>query len=70
MRCWFGKDSRKPASNNCRVVPDGVEAISYLRREGAYPYAPRPDLVLLDLNLPKKGGRDVLREVKGDENPS
>jgi CheY-like chemotaxis protein len=53
-----------------RGVPDGVEAISYLRREGAYAYAPRPDLVLLDLNLPKKGGRDVLREVKGDENPS
>lgn len=49
------------------VVPDGVEAISYLRREGRYADAERPDLMLLDLNLPKKGGRDVLKEIKADD---
>jgi CheY-like chemotaxis protein len=48
------------------VVPDGVEAIRYLRREDDYADAPRPDLILLDLNLPKKSGHEVLAEVKAD----
>ena len=48
------------------VVPDGVEAIKYLRRENGYGDAPRPDLILLDLNLPKKSGHEVLEEVKAD----
>ena len=53
-------------SNNLNVVSDGVEALAYLRREGGHANAPRPDLVLLDLNLPKKDGREVLGEVKLD----
>ena len=48
------------------VVPDGVEAMAFLRREGAYADAPRPDLILLDLNLPRKDGRGVLADVKQD----
>ena len=52
--------------NNLHVVRDGVEAIAYLRREGLHSDAPRPDLVLLDLNLPRKDGREVLAEVKAD----
>ncbi len=48
------------------VVPDGVEAIKYLRRENGYSGVPRPDLILLDLNLPKKSGHEVLAEVKAD----
>jgi chemotaxis family two-component system response regulator Rcp1 len=48
------------------VVPDGVEAIKYLRQESDYSDAPRPDLILLDLNLPKKSGHEVLAEVKAD----
>jgi CheY-like chemotaxis protein len=48
------------------VVQDGIEAMSFLRREGAYEAAPRPDLVLLDLNLPRKDGREVLAEIKED----
>ena len=48
------------------VVRDGVEAMAFLRREEPYDCAPRPDVVLLDLNLPKKDGREVLRDVKSD----
>lgn len=51
---------------NLNVVRDGEEAMDYLRRQGRFHDAPRPDLVLLDLNLPKKDGREVLREVKAD----
>ena len=48
------------------VTPNGVDALAFLRREGAYAAAPRPDLVLLDLNLPRKDGREVLAEIKSD----
>ena len=47
-------------------VKDGVEAVAFLRRKGAYAARPRPDLVVLDLNLPRKDGREVLAEVKAD----
>ncbi len=52
--------------NNLSVAPDGVEALAFLRRQGRYAGAPRPDLILLDLNLPKKDGREVLEEIKAD----
>jgi two-component system, chemotaxis family, response regulator Rcp1 len=52
---------------NLRVVRDGIEAMAFLMREGEYATAPRPDLILLDLNLPRKDGREVLKEIK--ENP-
>lgn len=54
--------------NHLNVVEDGVEAISFLKKEGQYADAPRPDLILLDLNLPKKDGREVLSEIKVDKN--
>ena len=53
--------------NNLNVVNDGVEALAYLRQEGEYASRTRPDLVLLDLNLPRKDGREVLEEIKADE---
>jgi two-component system, chemotaxis family, response regulator Rcp1 len=52
--------------NNLYVATDGVEALEFLRREGAYADAARPDVILLDLNLPRKDGREVLEEIKGD----
>lgn len=52
-------------SNRLFVVEDGEEAMAFLRREGEYVDAPRPDMVLLDLNLPRKNGREVLEEIKG-----
>jgi chemotaxis family two-component system response regulator Rcp1 len=52
--------------NELNVVNDGVEAMAFLRQEGIYANAPRPDLVLLDLNLPRKDGREVLEEIKSD----
>ena len=53
--------------NRLAIVSDGVEAVAYLRREGEFAGAPRPDLVLLDLNLPRKDGREVLAEIKADD---
>ncbi|MFF5258187.1 response regulator [Actinomadura viridis] len=52
--------------NNLNVVNDGEEAMAFLRREEPYTDAPRPDLMLLDLNLPRKDGREVLQEIKDD----
>ncbi len=52
--------------NNLSVVNDGVEALAFLRREGRYADAVRPGLILLDLNLPRKSGREVLEEIKTD----
>lgn len=53
--------------NHLSVVVDGEDAISFLRQEGEYATAIRPDLILLDLNLPRKDGREVLAEIKADE---
>jgi chemotaxis family two-component system response regulator Rcp1 len=55
-------------TNNLSVAEDGVEALAFLQREGKYADAPRPDLLLLDLNLPKKDGRELLEEIKADDN--
>ncbi len=52
--------------NHLHVVGDGVDAMAFLRREGSYTDVVRPDLVLLDLNLPRRSGRDVLEEIKRD----
>lgn len=52
--------------NNLHWVKDGVEALEFLKQRGKYAAAPRPDIILLDLNLPKKDGREVLSEIKGD----
>ena len=53
--------------NNVSLVEDGIEAMAFLRKEGKYADALRPDVILLDLNLPKKDGREVLAEIKTDE---
>jgi len=53
--------------NNLHAVDDGVKAMAFLRRQGEYAGTPRPDLIRLDLNLPKKDGRQVLLEIKEDE---
>ncbi|MFA5353060.1 MAG: response regulator [Thermodesulfovibrionales bacterium] len=60
------KDSK--IRNNLHVAVDGVEAMAFLRREGKYAGAVRPDLILLDLNLPRKDGREVLADIKADPN--
>jgi CheY-like chemotaxis protein len=52
--------------NRLNVVSDGVDALAYLRREGRFADAPRPDIILLDLNLPRRDGREVLQEIKAD----
>jgi CheY-like chemotaxis protein len=52
--------------NNLHWAKDGVEALEFLRQEGRHAKAPRPDIILLDLNLPKKDGREVLAVIKGD----
>jgi CheY-like chemotaxis protein len=58
------RDSKKPI--NLHVVGDGVEAMAFLRQEGAFVHAPRPHVILLDLNLPKMDGREVLTNLKND----
>ena len=52
--------------NSLHIVGDGVEALLFLRKEGKYSQSPRPHVILLDLNLPKKDGREVLAEIKND----
>ncbi len=59
------KDAKVP--NNLSVVKDGVEAMTFLKQEGKHTDAPRPDLILLDLNLPKKDGLELLAEINSDE---
>ena len=54
-------------NNRLNVVSDGVEALAYLRQEEPFTHAVQPDLILLDLNLPRRDGRQVLEEIKGDE---
>jgi two-component system, chemotaxis family, response regulator Rcp1 len=54
-------------ANNLQVAQDGVEALAFLRREGPHARAPRPDIILLDLNLPRMDGRQVLAEIKKDD---
>ena len=54
--------------SNLHWAKDGVEAMAFLRREGRYAEAPRPEMILLDLNLPRKDGREVLQEIKADDN--
>ena len=63
------KEALKDAKvrNTLHVVMDGVEALSFLRKQGKYAAVPVPDLILLDLNLPKKNGREVLEEIKQDD---
>lgn len=65
---FFARSAFKEAdiADSISVVPDGVEALSYLRKEGSYTNATSPNLVLLDLNMPRKNGKDTLRELKGD----
>ncbi len=64
----LAKEALKEAKvrNSLHWVEDGVEAMTFLHRQGKYTDAPRPDVILLDLNLPKKDGREVLAEVKED----
>lgn len=53
--------------NHISIVTDGIEALAFLRREGKYSDVKKPDIILLDLNLPKKDGRETLQEIKNDE---
>jgi CheY-like chemotaxis protein len=59
--------SENGIDNNLYIVRDGVEAMAFLRREGGFDGVPRPSVILLDLNLPRKGGSEVLAEIKADK---
>jgi CheY-like chemotaxis protein len=59
------KDSK--VCNRLHIAADGVEALAFLRKEGKYANVPTPDLILLDLNMPRKDGREVLAEIKADK---
>jgi len=59
------KDSNLP--HDLHIVPDGVEAIGFVRQTPAYSQAPRPDIIILDLNLPRKNGLEVLEEIRSDQ---
>lgn len=67
VRLTFEAFKESKIINNLNVVYDGVEAMAYLRNEGQFRDKPRPELILLDLNLPMKDGREVLAELKKDE---
>lgn len=58
----------KETNNELFVVKDGVEAINFLNHESNYSNTPRPDIIILDLNLPRKDGREVLKEIKKNDN--
>ena len=59
--------SEADSTNRVSIASDGIEALEFLRRKGKYPDAPRPDLILLDLNMPRKNGGEVLAEIRSDE---
>jgi chemotaxis family two-component system response regulator Rcp1 len=67
VRLTVGALRTGPIPANLHVASDGIEALAFLRHEAGYGDAPRPDIILLDLNLPQKSGADVLAEIKADE---